>query len=160
MTFVVHIMSLMFFLVIMPVFSVCRAQTALQTLGEQVYVKVSDSAVSQDRPWEPEDIRNFKHPEPRIPNPGSVFSDVAVDLIGFYQSSIGPKSIQRCPFYISCSNFALQAIRRYGFYKGICLFIDRNLYRENPGILNHYDLIRMPSGVLKLDDEKYLTGVE
>jgi len=113
-----------------------------------------------EEPWEPEDIRGENSPPPSLLNPARLFSDGAITLIGFYQSSIGPNSVQRCPFSPSCSNFALSAIRRYGFVAGVCLFIDRNLYRENPGIMNHYGLIRLPSGILKLDDHFYLTGAQ
>ncbi len=141
-----RVMSLVVFLILLHGFSPCYGQGTRSRVPEEV--------------WEPEDLKNLPTPEPRLPNPARLFADCAIDLIGFYQSSISPGSIQRCPFYPSCSNFTLQAIRRYGFLKGVCLFIDRNLYRENSDVMNHYDLIRLPSGTLKLDDRIYLTGIE
>jgi hypothetical protein len=39
---------------------------------------------------------------------------------------------------------------------GICFFIDRNLYRENPGVFQHYGLVRLSLGRLKLDDRFFL----
>jgi putative component of membrane protein insertase Oxa1/YidC/SpoIIIJ protein YidD len=138
-----RVMSLVVFFILLHGFSQCYGQD-----------RVPEEA------WEPEDLKNLATPEPRLPNPARLFTDCAIDLIGFYQSSISPSSIQRCPFYPSCSNFTLQAIKRYGFLKGVCLFIDRNLYRENSDIMNHYDFIRLPSGILKLDDRIFLTGIE
>ncbi len=115
---------------------------------------------SVEEPWEPGAASTRTAAQPSMTNPARLFSDAAVALIGVYQRSIGPNSIQRCPFSPSCSNFALTAIRRYGFFPGLCLFIDRNLYRENPGIAEQYGLVRLPSGVLKLDDHYFLTGDE
>jgi putative component of membrane protein insertase Oxa1/YidC/SpoIIIJ protein YidD len=85
-----------------------------------------------------------------------MFEVAVTGLIGFYQRQIGPQSVDRCPFWPSCSNFALQAIDRYGVIVGICFFIDRNLYRENPGVFQNYGLVRLSFGRLKLDDRYFL----
>lgn len=109
--------------------------------------------------WEPEDIVPISSildtTRDYVINPGIL---VANKLIEFYQRKIAPQSISRCPFYISCSNYAYQALKKYGLIVGICIFIDRYFYRENPGSYLHYELRETESGVLKLDDAFYLFG--
>ena len=90
--------------------------------------------------------------------PFLIAEDVSLQLIDWYQKSIAPSSIERCPFKVSCSNFAKQAIQQHGFIGGLCLFIDRNLYRENSEIYSQYEKIVLPSGVIKLDDTFYLSA--
>lgn len=80
------------------------------------------------------------------------------NLIGFYQTKISAKTIQRCPFYISCSNYTKIAIKEYGSFLGILYFIDRNLYRENIGMNKHYSL-RKKGRFLKFDDSYYLSNI-
>ena len=103
--------------------------------------------------WEPEDItlptaRSF----PQL----SLGRLIADRMIQFYQKKIGPNSISRCPFHISCSNYAQQAIKKYGLVLGISVFIDRYFYREHPGSFWHYGLKESENGVLKLDDSFFL----
>jgi len=45
-------------------------------------------------------------------------SRIAVGLIRFYQKFISPLKPRTCRFYPTCSEYALQAIRQYGFWKG------------------------------------------
>ena len=109
-------------------------------------------------PWEAEDLL------PPGPLAGaeapqtSPFIALAGSLIGFYQKEIGPQSVSRCPFYISCSEFARRAILRHGFVLGLALYIDRNLYRENSTTHWYYPYRETGAGVLKLDDGFYLYG--
>ncbi|MBM4170158.1 MAG: membrane protein insertion efficiency factor YidD [Ignavibacteria bacterium] len=110
-------------------------------------------------PWEPDDLPRRGAKLPTAPNPARVFQDAALSLIGVYQNRIGPLSIHRCPYTPSCSNFARRAIERHGLFVGLCMFIDRNMYRENPGMFRHYNLRRLPGGVLKLDDQFFLGEV-
>lgn len=77
------------------------------------------------------------------------------DLIGFYQTQISAKTIQRCPYYISCSNYTKIVIYEYGSFIGILYFIDRNFYRENIGMNKHYSL-RRKGRFFKYDDSYYL----
>ena len=105
--------------------------------------------------WERTDLSNLTRSN-GVRQPSSVFEDAVTGLIGFYQQKIGSQSIDRCPFWPSCSNFALQAIHRHGVVLGICYFIDRNLYRENPGVFQRYGLARLSLGRLKLDDRFFL----
>jgi putative component of membrane protein insertase Oxa1/YidC/SpoIIIJ protein YidD len=101
--------------------------------------------VNCEEPWEYEDIENNNSQEIKT-----------TLLIDFYQQHISSKSISRCPFYISCSKYAGIAIRKYGWFKGIILFIDRNFYRENFSAWFNYPLKERSNGVLKLDDSYYL----
>lgn len=55
---------------------------------------------------------------------------VSLFLIRLYQKIPGPWHNQ-CRFYPSCSNYAIEAITRYGFFKGWFLSIKRIL-RCNP----------------------------
>ena len=56
---------------------------------------------------------------------------VAVTPIRLYQRLVSPALGQRCKYYPSCSNYALQAIRRYGILRGLVLAGWR-LLRCNP----------------------------
>ena len=103
--------------------------------------------------WEPEDI---SLPAARFfsrPGLGRLITD---RMIQFYQKKIGPNSISRCPFHISCSNYARQAIEKYGLILGVSVFIDRYFYRENSSSFWHYGLRESKDGVLKLDDSFFL----
>ena len=107
-------------------------------------------------PWEPEDLIPASYPIPEIVHPARLPKVLCLKLIHWYQADISPRSIERCPFSPSCSNFAEQAIEQHGFLLGLCLFIDRNIYRENPQISQLYELIQLPNGQLKLDDFYFL----
>lgn len=86
-----------------------------------------------------------------------LFEDASLTMIHWYQNDVATQSIQRCPFVTSCSKFTEIAIKRYGFIQGICLFIDRNLYRENSEMYQLYERYQLPNGVLKLNDDYYLS---
>jgi len=109
---------------------------------------------NDNEPWEWEDLS----PSPKADTSAFVPNGVVVSekLIGLYRNRIAVNSISRCPFKISCSHFAQLAIERYGFFKGVCLFIDRNFYRENIGIMYYYPFVEDVNGLLKLDDAYYL----
>ncbi|HHV32196.1 membrane protein insertion efficiency factor YidD [Caproiciproducens sp. LBM24188] len=59
-------------------------------------------------------------------------------LIRFYQTAISPHKRPSCKYYPTCSNYALQAIERFGALKGTCLAIYRIL-RCNPFSRGGYD---------------------
>ena len=61
-----------------------------------------------------------------------------VCVIRFYQVCISPLFPPCCRFYPTCSNYALQAIEKYGPIKGIYLSIKRIL-RCNPFSKGGYD---------------------
>ncbi len=58
-------------------------------------------------------------------------------MIRFYQKSISPYFPARCRFRPTCSQYALEAIEKYGAAKGGLLAI-RRLLRCNP--FNHDDV--------------------
>ena len=59
-----------------------------------------------------------------------------IKLIRFYQKSISPLFPPRCRFIPTCSQYALEAIEKYGPWKGGYLAF-RRLLRCNP--FNHDD---------------------
>lgn len=56
----------------------------------------------------------------------------------FYQKRISPLFPARCRYYPSCSQYALDALRRFGPFKGFVLAMWR-LLRCNPFSLGGYD---------------------
>lgn len=108
-----------------------------------------------DLAWEPEDLTLFVPDTSSYRSP-STGGSIAFKLIEFYQSKISAQSVSRCPFYISCSNYARQAIAKYGLIVGISVFIDRNFYREHVACYRYYELRETSLGTLKLDDSYYL----
>lgn len=52
---------------------------------------------------------------------------LALWLLRGYQVMISPLLGQTCRFSPSCSNYAMQAIERYGFFKGVYLTTARLL---------------------------------
>ena len=108
--------------------------------------------------WEPDATGKGFAPK-RAEEPESAMDVwLAKALIRFYQTDIGPNSISRCPFLVSCSNFAMQAIEKYGFFPGILLFIDRIYYRENSAAYLFYPKKRNSGLFLRLDDRYFLSG--
>jgi putative component of membrane protein insertase Oxa1/YidC/SpoIIIJ protein YidD len=95
---------------------------------------------------------------PAAPSKSGLGIRLGNTLIGFYQNRISGQSIRRCPYYISCSNYARIAIEEHGLLIGSLYFIDRNVYRENPGIWQNYPLSDAGERGLKLDDFFYLRG--
>ncbi|WP_190259383.1 membrane protein insertion efficiency factor YidD [Pelotomaculum schinkii] len=52
---------------------------------------------------------------------------VVVLLIRFYQAVISPLKPPSCRFYPTCSHYALQAVERYGPFKGSWMALKRIL---------------------------------
>lgn len=50
-----------------------------------------------------------------------------LSFIVFYQRFISPLTAPSCRFYPSCSEYALQAIKRYGPWRGLWLSLRRIL---------------------------------
>ncbi|MCP4355185.1 MAG: membrane protein insertion efficiency factor YidD [Proteobacteria bacterium] len=48
----------------------------------------------------------------------SIFSKISLILIKIYQKSLSGLIGRNCRFYPSCSDYAIQAILEYGFFKG------------------------------------------
>ena len=56
---------------------------------------------------------------------------VVVAVLRFYQRWISPAFGQRCRYYPSCSEYAVQAVQRFGILRGLLLATWR-LLRCNP----------------------------
>lgn len=108
-----------------------------------------------DGTWEPSDVHPIGSRLLPVPVTG-LSQDIALGLIHFYQARISPASISRCPFSVSCSNFASRAISRKGLALGLVMFIDRYYYRENATAFGTYDLVTADDGILRIDDGVYL----
>jgi hypothetical protein len=122
-------------------------------------VSFSQNREGEAECWEEEDIKpiysKLDTSDQFIIKPGRL---AAKRLIGYYQGNISPNSISRCPFFISCSNYAGLAVQKYGLLLGVAYFIDRNFYRENIASMKYYSFRENKSGNLKLDDSFYLLG--
>ena len=46
-----------------------------------------------------------------------------VKLVKFYQLSISPLKAPCCKYYPTCSNYAIEAIERFGAFKGFFMAI-------------------------------------
>lgn len=63
---------------------------------------------------------------------------ITIFLIRFYQRHISSGTPPTCRFLPTCSEYAIQAIERFGFFKGIGLSLWRIL-RCNPFCKGGYD---------------------
>ena len=121
-------------------------------LSELLY---SQSFEDMSTPWEAEDIYLKEDIDSIISTSTLNVMMKPVDIvINLYQMDITGNSIQRCPFKISCSNFAKIAIKKHGVL-GILIFLDRYFFRENISAYINYNFV-LTKGVLKLDDSIYL----
>jgi uncharacterized protein len=69
---------------------------------------------------------------------GNPVKALFVGLIRFYQVVISPGIPSRCKYYPSCSQYALDAVREYGAFRGFVLAVWRVL-RCNPLSYGGYD---------------------
>jgi len=95
--------------------------------------------------------------KPNVP-PQGLLTGISQWLIEQYQTKISPRSISRCMFEISCSNYASKAISEKGLILGIAYFIDRNLYREHTHARQYYQLVVNHDESLKLSDTYFITN--
>lgn len=63
---------------------------------------------------------------------------VFILIIRFYQTAISPHTSAKCKYYPTCSNYGLEAIERFGAFKGLALTVWRFL-RCNPFSKGGYD---------------------
>ncbi|HHV72165.1 MAG TPA: membrane protein insertion efficiency factor YidD [Clostridia bacterium] len=66
---------------------------------------------------------------------------VFIFLIWLYQKFISPLKPPSCRFYPSCSQYAMEAIRKYGVFKGSLMAAYR-LVRCNPFNPGGYDPVK------------------
>ena len=63
---------------------------------------------------------------------------ILIKMIRFYQKFLSPLKRCHCPYTPTCSQYAIEAIEKYGFIKGGCLAVWRIL-RCNPFAKGGYD---------------------
>ena len=68
----------------------------------------------------------------------NAFRGILVAPIRLYQRTISPALPSRCKYHPSCSEYAVQAVRRYGLVRGVVLAGWR-LLRCNPWSHGGYD---------------------
>jgi uncharacterized protein len=73
--------------------------------------------------------------------------DVAAFLIRVYQWTVSPLLGPTCRFYPSCSNYALQAIQRFGVLHGLWLTVKR-LGRCHPWHPGGFDPVPPTDGAI------------
>lgn len=66
---------------------------------------------------------------------------ILIRLINFYRKYISPLSRPHCRFYPTCSQYALDAIEKYGSVKGSFMAVKRIL-RCNPFNPGGYDPVK------------------
>ena len=66
---------------------------------------------------------------------------IAVSVLRFYKKHISPALPNSCRFYPTCSEYAIEAINKYGILKGSIISIYRIL-RCNPFNKGGYDPVR------------------
>jgi len=62
-------------------------------------------------------------------------------LVRFYQYFISPIFPPMCRFYPSCSSYAIEAVQRHGFFKGVFATFKR-LLRCQPCCAGGYDPVK------------------
>jgi len=70
--------------------------------------------------------------------------DLSIKLLGNYKKQKETEKIsslqeKRCPFYPSCSIYATESIKKYGFFIGVIIAWDRLYYRHNENVFEYYD---------------------
>ena len=63
---------------------------------------------------------------------------ILITMIRFYQKYLSPLKSTKCPYEPSCSNYGLEAIKKYGAFKGAILTLWR-IIRCNPFSKGGYD---------------------
>ena len=57
----------------------------------------------------------------------TILATVGISFIKFYKFSISPYLPSSCRHRPTCSSYAIQALEKYGFFKGITLTLNRLL---------------------------------
>lgn len=64
--------------------------------------------------------------------------NILIGLIRCYQKYVSPVKSTRCPYFPTCSQYGVEALEKYGVFKGILLTAWRIL-RCNPFSKGGYD---------------------
>ncbi|MCM1226794.1 MAG: membrane protein insertion efficiency factor YidD [Clostridium sp.] len=65
---------------------------------------------------------------------------IMIGIIKFYKKCISPLFPPCCKYYPSCSSYALEAVRKFGFIRGVMLAVWRIL-RCNPWSMGGIDYV-------------------
>lgn len=71
-------------------------------------------------------------------------TQIAINIIKFYKKHISlffEKNGVKCKFYPTCSEYAIQALEKYGFFKGMFFSIKR-VFKCNPFSKGGYDPLK------------------
>ena len=63
---------------------------------------------------------------------------ILISMIRFYQRYLSPLKSTKCPYIPSCSHYGLEAVQKYGAFKGGILALWR-IVRCNPFSKGGYD---------------------
>jgi uncharacterized protein len=66
---------------------------------------------------------------------------ILISLIKFYRKYISPNKLPSCRFYPTCSQYALEAVEKYGVLKGSFLAI-RRILKCHPFHSGGYDPVK------------------
>ncbi|KXZ40759.1 hypothetical protein SAMN05661008_01425 [Alkalithermobacter thermoalcaliphilus JW-YL-7 = DSM 7308] len=66
---------------------------------------------------------------------------VYIHIVRFYQRCISPLKGRTCRFYPTCSEYSIQAVKKYGFLKGLFLTL-RRILKCHPFHPGGYDPLR------------------
>lgn len=66
---------------------------------------------------------------------------IMIALVKFYRKNISPLTGPNCRYAPTCSEYSLQALEKYGFFKGLYLSVFRIL-RCNPLFKGGYDPLK------------------
>ncbi len=56
---------------------------------------------------------------------GKIMANACIGVIRIYQKLISPLIGPSCRFYPTCSQYSIQAFKKYGFFKGTWLTVKR-----------------------------------
>ena len=57
----------------------------------------------------------------------NIFTQILIKLIKFYKFLISPIIGDTCRFFPSCSDYSIQSLKTFGFFKGLYLSLKRIL---------------------------------
>lgn len=77
---------------------------------------------------------------------GSPLNIIFYGPVRFYQKYLSKMRVAHCPSYPSCSRFAIASFKKYGFFFGLLMTVDRMFYRENSSMYSYYPYIKVNGG--------------